>query len=68
MARRPGEVRDAIDAFLESRQEGATMGEIYSAVSKRLGGEVAKSSVRSYLRLNEGTKYQRIARGRYRHR
>ena len=63
--RSPGEVRDAIDAFLR-RQGEANVQEIHAAVSRRLTGKVSASSVRSYLNLNEGSKYERVGRGRYR--
>lgn len=64
---RPGEVRDAIFAFFkESRAEEATTTEIVDAVQRRLGTEVARSSVRSYLRLNTPETFERVARGRYR--
>jgi hypothetical protein len=68
MARRraPGEVRDAIVAYLRGKPGGAKTDEIVTGVSKLLGSEVPPSSVRSYLRLNKGTKFQRIERGRYR--
>lgn len=65
MRRRPGEVRDAIVAFLNMRRD-ATVTEICQAVASRLGGEVPTSSVRSYLRLNTGALFERVARGRYR--
>ncbi len=65
MARRPGEVRDAIIAYLRTAGT-ATTADIHSAVEKKLGGTVARSSVRSYLRLNDGTKFRREGRGRYR--
>ena len=66
MARRsPGEVRDAIIAFL--RQKGtASVREIHEAVEKRLGGTVAASSVRSYLGLNKDGQFERVGHGRYR--
>jgi hypothetical protein len=63
---RPGQVRDAIAAFLEGRLEDASVMEIHEAVSARLGREVPASSVRSYLRLNTGELFERTARGRYR--
>ncbi len=65
MRRQPGEVRDAIVAYLKTRGE-ATVTEIGQAVASRLGGEVPPSSVRSYLRLNTGFRFERVARGRYR--
>jgi len=64
--RAPGEVRDAIVAYLRGKPGGARVDEIATGVSKLLGSEVPSSSVRSYLRLNEGTKFHRVERGRYR--
>jgi hypothetical protein len=67
MARRAGgEVRDAIVDYLRSAKGAASMDEIHSAVEKRLGGAVPRSSVRSYLGLNEGTTFERVGRGTYR--
>ena len=63
--RRPGEVRDAIVKFLSSRGE-ASVAEIRQGVSAHLGGEVAASSIRSYLNLNTPTMFERTGRGRYR--
>lgn len=62
--RRPGEVREAIRAFLGEVKGEATVAEIYAAVNERLGGEIPASSVRSSLRLSDlfvQTRY-----GRYR--
>jgi hypothetical protein len=64
--RAPGEIRDAIVAYLRDRPQGATNAEIVAGVSDLLGGEIPPSSVRSYLQLNEGSKFKRIARGRWR--
>lgn len=67
MARRsPGQVRDAIVGHLRGRSQGATTKEIQAAVERKLGGEVAQSSVRSYLNLNTDSLFERISRGRYR--
>lgn len=67
MARRkPGEVRDAILGYLRTQKDASRVADIHSAVEKRLGGEVARSSVRSYLGLNEGAAFERVGRGRYR--
>lgn len=69
MARRPGEVRDAIVRYLKRRGSVASIGEIHAAVEKALGGTVPASSVRSYLGLNsatEGALFERVARGSYR--
>ncbi|HZO61389.1 MAG TPA: hypothetical protein VFB35_00250 [Gaiellaceae bacterium] len=66
MARKPGEVRDAIVGYLRSAGGEARVADIHKGVEKRLGGAVARSSVRSYLNLNEGTTFKRVGRGRYR--
>lgn len=63
--RRPGEVRDAIVAYLEAHEE-ATVSEIREAVATRVGSDISPSSVRSYLRLNTGGLFERTARGQYR--
>lgn len=64
--RKPGEVRDAILAHLRSRSGDASVSEIYEAVTKRLGGDVSASSVRSYLNLNTPATFERTHPGRYR--
>lgn len=67
MRRRPGEVRDAVIAYLKQRgADGATMVEIYAAVSEQLGAAPAKSSVRSYLNLNTPDMFERFGRAQYR--
>ena len=65
--RKPGEVRDAIVSFLSkpARRE-ASVDEIHRAVITRLGGDVARSSVRSYLNLNTPGTFTRTGRGSYR--
>jgi site-specific DNA-methyltransferase (adenine-specific) len=65
--RKPGEVRDAIVAFLSkpARRE-ASVDEIHRAVAARLSGDVARSSVRSYLNLNTPGTFVRTGRGSYR--
>lgn len=62
--RPPGQVRDAI---LETLRDGrpASIDEIHAAVSAKLG-PVARSSVRSYLRLNSPKTFQRVGKGTYR--
>lgn len=66
MARRsPGEVRDAIIEYLR-RKGTASVQEVQEAVEKALGGEVARSSVRSYLGLNKDGVFERVGHGRYR--
>ena len=63
--RKPGVIRDAIVAYLRRRDE-ATITEIHKGVEIALGGTVAPSSVRSYLRLNSGEIFKRTGHGRYR--
>ncbi len=62
--KRPGEVRDAIVDYLQTRPSGATVQQIKSAVYERLG-DVAPSSIRSYLRLNTPTLFARTERAQY---
>lgn len=62
--RRPGEIRDALIAVLESKAEGATISEIEEGVELRIGF-IAPSSVRSYLRLNTPSLFERSSRGYY---
>jgi hypothetical protein len=63
--RRPGEIRDAIRAFLATTEDGASIGEIQAAVEEHFAEEVAPSSVRSALNLGVGDLYERLGRGRY---
>jgi len=67
MTRRPpGEVRDAIIAVMRDQPgREASTATILVKVQERLDGQVAASSVRSYLQLNNDT-FQRVAPGRYR--
>jgi DNA modification methylase len=60
----PGSVRDSVVEFLTST-ESATIHEIYEAVQARIGN-VAASSIRSYLNLNAPDLFERVSRGRYR--
>ena len=64
--RSPGQVRDAIVHVLTTHGGTATLPEILHGVRGQLG-EVAPSSVRSYLRLNTGTLFERMGRGHYVH-
>jgi hypothetical protein len=68
MARRPGEVRDAIIGYLRTHKGEAKVSDIHMAVERQLGGEVPRSSVRSYLRLNSGSgkTFESTGRGHYR--
>jgi len=65
MARAPGSIRDAIIAFLETRPDGALVGEIREGIAEKIG-TVSPSSVRSYLNLNVPGKFERIGKGQYR--
>lgn len=62
--RRPGEVRDAILSVLTTRPAGASLQTIEQHVA-HLIGHAARSSVRSYLRLNTPSMFVRTARGQY---
>lgn len=62
---RPGQVRDAICAFLATRGREASVADITSAVSATLRSEISPSSVRSYLRLNTPGLFERGNRGQY---
>lgn len=64
MKRKPGEVRDAIVSVLNNYPAGASVAEIESSVAGMMG-EVAGSSIRSYLRLNTPEIFTRCERGRY---
>ena len=56
-----GTLRNAIVAFMKDRPEGATVQEVYHAVTALLG-DVAPSSVRSSLQT---WRFERIEKGRY---
>lgn len=62
--RRPGEVRDAILSVLTARPSGASLQTIEQHVADLIGNS-ARSSVRSYLRLNTPSIFVRTARGCY---
>lgn len=64
MQHRPGHVRDAVVAFLSDARRPASIRQIETGVSNRIGN-VSASSVRSCLRLHEGDLFQRVSRGRY---
>lgn len=64
MRRRPGEVRDAIIQILEERRDGGSLKEIANGVSELIG-DVAPSSIRSYLQLNTPTLFARMDRAQY---
>ncbi len=65
MARAPGVIRDAIIEYLSVADREASIAEIREGIRSKLG-EVAPSSVRSYLNLNVPKTFQRVDRGRYR--
>ena len=62
--RRPGEVRDAILSVLTARPSGASLQMIEQHVADLIGNG-ARSSVRSYLRLNTPSIFVRTSRGQY---
>jgi DNA modification methylase len=62
--RRPGEVRDAILSVLTARPAGAPLHTIERHVADLIG-HAARSSVRSYLRLNTPSTFIRTTRGHY---
>lgn len=64
MRRRPGEVRDAIIQILEERPDGSSLKEIANGVSELIG-DVAPSSIRSYLQLNTPAMFARMDRAQY---
>jgi hypothetical protein len=63
--RKPGEIRDAIYVALHELGGEGTVDEIQDDIERQFGTAVPRSSVRSYLGLNEGTQFKRIGRGRY---
>lgn len=64
MPHAPGSVRDAIVDFLTTTND-ASAKQIHSAVQKKIG-DVAPSSVRSYLSLNTPKLFNRVKPGVYR--
>ncbi|MGK2899789.1 MAG: DNA-methyltransferase [Burkholderiaceae bacterium] len=64
MRRRPGEVRDAIVQVLEGRPAASSVQQITNEVAALIG-EVAPSSIRSYLRLNTPELFARMDRAQY---
>lgn len=62
--RKPGEVRDAVVQILASYPRGASPAKIHREVCTRIG-EVAASSVRSYLNLNTPGLFAKQDRGSY---
>ena len=64
MRKRPGEVRDAIVHVLGGRPRGASVYQITQEVVNLIG-DVAPSSVRSYLQLNTPGLFARTERAQY---
>lgn len=62
----PGKIRDAIVDFLAACDEPMSVHDIADGVRAELGGQVPPSSIRSYLRLNVETTFERVGRGKYR--
>jgi len=62
--RRPGEVRDAIVEVLTARRGGASVQQITRGVNALIG-DVAPSSVRSYLQLNTPEMFAKMERAQY---
>lgn len=65
MSEKPGVVRDAILKSF-TKPGPMTIDEIHASVEKDIGRAVARSSVRSYLRLNTPAVFERLDRGSYR--
>lgn len=63
--RRPGEIRDAIIDALANLDRQASVAEIQGAVVRSMDCIVPASSIRSYLRLNTGSLFERTGRGEY---
>lgn len=67
MSLQPGIVRDGILAYLsEQGAAGAKVPDIQTAVEERVGQDVPRSSVRSYLNINTPAKFERVGHGVYR--
>ncbi len=64
--RKPGEVRDAIFDFFREAGREATVAEVRLALAEKFKGELAPSSVRSYLRLNTPHEFESPREGVYR--
>lgn len=63
--RQPGEVRDAVLATLRAYPDGVSVRQIVLHARRRLGEDLAASSIRSYLRLNTPKTIRRLDRGQY---
>tara|TARA_R110002020_G_scaffold143653_3_gene316036 strand:- start:5111 stop:5326 length:216 start_codon:yes stop_codon:yes gene_type:complete len=67
MSLQPGTVRDGILSYLrEKGVDGAKVPDIHAAVEERVGQNVPRSSVRSYLNINTPAKFERLGHGVYR--
>lgn len=64
--RKPGVIRDAIVSVFQKEKRELSTTEIYSGVNELLGGEIAQSSVRSYLNINTPGQFIRTSHGKYR--
>ena len=62
----PGVVRDAIFQSLGALGGEASVKDICGAVARRVGDDVPRSSVQSYLQLNTPEPFEKVSRGRYR--
>ena len=62
----PGVVRDAVLDSLSALGGEATVKEIHGAVERRVGDDVPRSSVQSYLQINTPEQFEKVGRGRYR--
>jgi len=63
--RPPGHVRDAIFSCFKNHTLVLGLKDIYKGVEAKLG-DVAQSSIRSYLQLNTPARFERVAHGKYR--
>jgi site-specific DNA-methyltransferase (adenine-specific) len=64
--RSPGVVRDLIIEYMNTTKRPVTVEEVYNYANKALGGDLARSSVRSYLGLNTPGTFIRVSAGVYR--
>lgn len=63
--RPPGQIRDSIISYLVQQEQGASLNKIREHVKNELSGNVSDSSIRSYLRLNTPSIFERTKRGYY---
>jgi hypothetical protein len=64
--RSPGVVRDAIIEFMRLERRPLTVDEIYEGARAKLGEDLPRSSVRSYLGANVPEVFERVRTGTYR--